>query len=116
MTRRQDVGRWGEEVAAQYLLERGYEIVARNVRTPHGEIDLLARRDGMLIFIEVKARASSSLGPPEISVASRKQAHMVACAEYYAQQNGVDHWQIDVVSVEDRPGAPVITHFENAVN
>lgn len=115
MKRNQRVGRWGEQAAADYLSQKGYEIVARNVRTPYGEIDLIAQKDGFSIFVEVKARTTSSLGPPEMAVTPRKQQHMLACAEYYAQQNGIDHWQIDVIAVEKVEGQSEIIHFENAI-
>lgn len=115
MSRNQNVGHWGEQAAAQYLLERGFEIAARNVRTPHGEIDLVTRKEGRTVFVEVKARTSKTFGPPEIAVTPRKQAHMIASAEFYAQQNGLEHWQIDVIAVERINGEPVIHHIENAV-
>lgn len=115
MSRNQRVGRQGEQAAADYLAGRGYEIAARNVRTPYGEIDLIARKDGFTVFVEVKARTSSSLGPPEIAVTPRKQQHMLACAEHYAQQNELDHWQIDVIAVQSVEGRLEITHFENAI-
>jgi putative endonuclease len=115
MTRNQRVGKWGEQAAADYLMERGCEIVARNVRTPYGEIDLIAQKDGFTIFVEVKARTSKVFGPPEIAVTPRKQGHMLACAEHYAQQNEIDHWQVDVIAVEKIKGRAEITHFENAI-
>jgi Holliday junction resolvase-like predicted endonuclease len=68
-----------------------------------------------MVFVEVKARTSASLGPPEIAVGKRKQAHMLASADHYAQQNRIDHWRIDVIAVERTHGQPQITHFENAV-
>lgn len=114
--RRQIVGGWGEKVAAGYLYEQGYSLISRNVRTPYGEIDIIAEKDGFTVFVEVKTRTSSSLGPPEISVTPRKQEHMLAAAEYYAQENEIDHWQIDVIAVEGKPETkPDITHFENAI-
>ena len=114
--RKQAVGSWGEKMAAGYLQERGYNVISRNVRTPYGEIDIVAEKDGFTIFVEVKTRTSSSLGPPEISVTARKQKHMLATAEYYAQENEIDHWQIDVIAVEGKPETkPGITHFENAI-
>ena len=116
MNRKQGIGRWGEQAAADYLSAHGFEIAGRNVRTPYGEIDLLAMHEGFTIFVEVKARASSALGPPEIAVNPRKQAHMVACAEYYAQQNGIEHWRIDVIAVQRIAGKTRITHFENAIS
>ncbi len=115
MSRNQSIGRWGEQAAAEYLSERGYEITGRNIRTPYGEIDLVAHKDGLTIFIEVKARTSRSFGPPEVAVTLRKQAHMQACADYYAQQNEIDHWQIDVIAVERLAGQVEIMHFENAI-
>lgn len=116
MNRKQGVGRWGEQAAANHLSAHAYEIAGRNVRTPYGEIDLLATRDGLTIFVEVKARTSTALGPPEIAVTPRKQAHMVACAEFYAQQNGIEHWRIDVIAVQRIAGKARITHFENAIS
>ena len=115
MTRNQRVGKWGEQAASGYLKERGYEIVAANVRTPYGEIDLIAKKDDFLVFVEVKARTSKTFGPPEVAVTPRKQRHMLDCAGHYAQQNSIDHWQIDVIAVEQVEGRPEITHFENAV-
>lgn len=113
---RQRIGQWGEGVAAEYLEEHGYVIVARNVRTPYGEIDIVAEKESFISLVEVKTRTSSSFGPPEIAVTPRKQEHMLAAAEYYAQEHEIDHWQIDVIAVEGRPGKkPVFTHFENAI-
>jgi len=112
----QQIGKWGEDAVAAYLAERGYEIIARNVRTPYGEIDIVARQADITIFVEVKARTSNKMGLPEESVNLRKQAHMLACAEHYAAENAIDHWQIDVISVEGKVGLkPKITHFENAI-
>ncbi|HEY5983224.1 MAG TPA: YraN family protein [Anaerolineales bacterium] len=116
MNRNQQVGRWGEDAAAEYLISKGYEIMGRNLRTPYGEIDILARREALSVFVEVKARTSRSLGPPEIAVGPRKQSHMIACAQHFAQQNGIDHWRIDVIAVERVHGQTRITHFENALS
>ena len=114
--RRQTIGGWGENVAAEYLEEKSYRVIARNVRTPYGEIDIVAEKDGFTIFVEVKTRTSSTLGPPEISVTPRKRQHMLSAAEHYCQQNEIDHWQIDVIAVEGGPGRQhSITHFESAI-
>jgi putative endonuclease len=112
----QRIGKWGEDTVAAYLIERGYEIIARNTRTPYGEIDIVAKQQDITIFIEVKTRTSNKMGLPEESVNVRKQAHMLACAEHYAAEYEIDHWQIDVISVEGKVGlVPRITHFENAI-
>ena len=115
MTHNQKVGKWGEQAAADYLVSKSYEIIAHNVRTPYGEIDLIAKKEDTIIFVEVKARTTKSFGPPEIAVTPRKQQHMLSCAEHYAQQNEIDHWQIDVIAVEKVGGKIEIVQFENAI-
>jgi len=115
------LGKWGEACAARYLEQKGYSIIARNIRTPFGEIDLLAQQeeDGNFVFVEVKTRASSSFGPPEISVDRRKKEHLIASISFYLQEHPEieESWRLDVIAVErlnDRE--PVrITHFENAL-
>ncbi|HLO28222.1 MAG TPA: YraN family protein [Anaerolineales bacterium] len=116
MKHNQRIGKWGEDAVAVYLAEHGYEVIARNARTPYGEIDIVARQADVAVFIEVKTRTSNKMGFPEESVNLRKQAHMLACAEYYAAENAIDHWQIDVIAVEGKVGLePKIIHFENAI-
>lgn len=116
MKHNQRIGKWGEDTVTLYLAERGYEIITRNARTPYGEIDIIAKQDDITVFVEVKSRTSLKMGLPEESVNSRKQARMLACAEYYAAENAIDHWQIDVIAVEGKVGLePKITHFENAI-
>ncbi len=112
------IGTWGEGVAADWLTGHGCEVVARNIRTPYGEIDIVARQGDVTLFVEVKTRTSDSMGLPEISVTPRKQQHMLAAAEYYAAEHGIDHWQIDVIAIEGSPNAsvtPLVTRFENAI-
>jgi putative endonuclease len=117
---RQRIGKWGETAAACYLEGRGYRIIARNVRTPYGEIDLIASRGDGLVFVEVKTRTNLRFGHPESGVTARKLEHMIAAAQSYS----LDHpdeagqgWQIDVIAIEGRPGDlrkdVDIQHFEN---
>ena len=131
-TPRQNLGRWGEALAAEYLQKRGYTILERNARTPYGEIDLVAQQTlpalsptdpagGLLtVFVEVKTRRTSTYGMPEASVTPRKQAHMLASAQAYLQAHPElpGNWRIDVLAIQRiHPNqAPVILHFENALN
>jgi putative endonuclease len=117
MKHNQRIGKWGEDTAAEYLAQKGYEVAARNIRTPYGEIDIVAKQGGITIFVEVKTRTSNKMGLPEESITPRKRGHMLAAADHYAAENEIDHWQIDVISVEGKPGSqPKITYFENALN
>ena len=82
--------------------------------TSRGEIDLVARHGDIAVFVEVKTRTNARFGLPEEAINPRKLSHMLGAAEAYAAQNAIDNWQIDVISVEGKPGRrPVITHFEN---
>lgn len=116
--RKQVLGRWGEDAAAQYLLTNGYTILARNVHSAHGELDIVASKGGLLVFVEVKARSSHVFAYPEDSVTRRKQAYLLSNAEAYLQvhpESG-DSWQLDVISVEGKPGGKAqIEHFENVI-
>jgi putative endonuclease len=117
--RNKALGKKGETFAADYLSRSGYEIIARNVRTPFGELDLIAAREGCTVFIEVKTRRSRTHGLPEEAVTARKRNRLLNCAQYYLQQQGdlETPWRIDVVAVEcDRSGSVQrIEVHENAV-
>ncbi|GAB2488306.1 YraN family protein [Jatrophihabitans fulvus] len=70
------VGRFGEQVATEHLAAAGYEIVARNWRCRHGELDLVARDGEALVFVEVKTRSSAAFGVPAAAVDPRKIARL----------------------------------------
>ena len=113
---KKEIGAWGEGIASEWLSERGFTIIARNVNTPYGEIDIVAQQGDVMIFIEVKTLTSSKNFFPETNITPAKQQHMLNCAQHYAAEHEIDHWQIDAIAVEGRPGSkPVITHFENAI-
>lgn len=96
------LGRRGEEMAAAHLEGAGYRIVARNYRCPLGEVDLVAKEGGCLVFVEVRTRRGDLWGTPEESVTRAKQARLVRVAEYYlaAHEAGDADWRIDVVAVD----------------
>lgn len=116
MKHNQRVGKWGEDFTTEYLTQKGCEIIGRNVRTPYGEIDIIAKQGDVTLFVEVKTRTTNKMGLPEASITPRKQEHMIACAENYAADNEIETWQIDMISIEGKPGTePMITYFENAI-
>lgn len=111
------IGKWGEQVAAEYLEKRGYRILEKNTRTPYGEIDIVAALEDLTVFVEVKTRTSRSFGLPEEGLTRRKLAHMLACANHYAAAHELETWQCDAIAVEGKPGEPPqIEHFENVTN
>ncbi len=105
VTRKQQLGRWGEEMAARFLEGKGFSILGRNVRTPYGEIDLIAGKAERISFVEVKTRKSTAYGYPEAGVTAKKLEHMLAAAQFFIE----DHpewvnksWQIDVIAVQEK--------------
>lgn len=117
MNNKQLIGKWGEQTAAEYLSGKGFSILARNYRTPYGEIDIIAFSEDITVFVEVKARTSRAFGFPEEALTRRKLAHMRACGEYYAAKHDLETWQCDAISIEGIPGVtPHIEHFENVTN
>lgn len=86
---RRRVGSEKETKVQEYLQSKGYEIVARNFYTKHGEIDLIAKKDGYLVFFEVKYRADGRYGAPEEAVDYRKQKKIIAAAQYYLYKNRI---------------------------
>jgi putative endonuclease len=116
MSVQQRVGRWGEQAAAEYLEEKGYTILARNFRTQHGEVDIIARQENVLVFVEVKTRSSNRFGYPEHSVTPRKKMHILSAAEKYILEHPeFQTWRVDVIAVEGETGEAKIVHFENVV-
>jgi putative endonuclease len=115
-TSKQTTGAWSEQEAAHYLSGLGYEILGRNVRTPHGEIDLVAKLGNITCFVEVRTLSSSRFAHPEETITRGKQSHMLTAVEEYTQAHEIDQWQIDAIAVEGKPGyQSIITHFENVV-
>ncbi len=113
---RHALGRRGEEEGVAYLRKRGYEIVGRNVRTRLGEIDLIARHRGVLVFVEVKTRSSGDFAAPELSVDERKRRKLSGLARAYLARLGetVD-CRFDVLGIILRSkGRPEIRHIQNA--
>jgi len=113
---KKEIGAWGESAATEWLSQHGHQIIARNIRTPYGEIDIITQQGEITIFVEVKTLTSSKDFLPEEAITATKQQHMLDAAEHYCAEHEIDHYQIDVIAVEGRPGTnPIITHFENAV-
>lgn len=116
MTDKIKTGAKGENLAAEFLQRKGFEIVARNFRYKRSEIDLIIKRENWIIFVEVKTRSSDTFGEPEQFV-DLKKARMIfqAAEEYIFSNDWHGHVRFDVVSV--KLGLhPEITHFEDAIN
>ncbi len=111
-----ELGKEGENLAAKFLIEKGYEIVSRNYRYKHAEIDLIAKKDKWLLFVEVKTRTSVKYGHPEEFIGSLKGRKMFEAAEAYIYATDWQgHVRFDVVAVKVGRNAEIV-HFEDAIN
>lgn len=119
MTSARRLGQSGERVAVHLLESKGYLVRHRNVRTREGEIDIVAEREGVLVFVEVRARRGGAMGSAAESLTPRKQRRLVALAQAFVQAHAdlPDEQRIDVITLNLAPDGRVIAveHLENAV-
>ena len=109
----------GEELAAQILSDKGYEIIERNYRYGHGEIDIIANDPASkcTVFVEVKTRKNLEFGEPEYAITKAKQRQIRKIAELYLFEKEIQEidCRFDVVTIlfEDFNN-PIKNHYENA--
>ncbi|MEE9904052.1 MAG: YraN family protein [Chlorobium sp.] len=116
------LGRQGEQLAAEYLIRKGYRIVERNYRARRNEIDIIAIDRGTLCFIEVKTRGSLEKGHPLEAVTPQKQKEIIKAAKSYllTVENREPDCRFDVIAVlagpfdDMHPAAVSIEHFIDA--
>ena len=102
---RSETGRLGEELTAYYLQKSGYEILRRNFRVKGGEIDIIARKDGIIAFVEVKTRDITALESGVMAVDKRKRGLVIKAAQEYSYRYPHDcQPRFDISSVTVRNG------------
>lgn len=119
ITQRTELGFAAEKIAGEFLEKGGYKILARNYRKPWGEIDIVCEKEGIVVFVEVKANKSAIAGfEPELRADWRKMVKVERTAETFLaskQYEPDQEWQLDVISVSFDKGRGVaqIKHFKN---
>ncbi|MBW2605393.1 MAG: YraN family protein [Deltaproteobacteria bacterium] len=101
LNRRQQFGKESESLAVRYLKKNGYKIIERNYRNKLGEIDIIAKEKGTLVFVEVKARKTHVFGNPKWAVTPKKQRKISMVALYYLKATKQTHVKarFDVVAL-----------------
>ena len=116
MSKHSKIGIKGEHIGAEFLLNKGYNILHKNWRSGRKEVDIIAFKDDILVIVEVKTRSKSVLSYPEEAVTRKKQEFLrIAAADFIAQFPEYVHVRFDIISILlDREGVNEIVHFEEA--
>ena len=116
MATHNELGALGEQIAVDYLLERGYQILERNWSNGHKEIDIIAKDSDTLVIVEVKTRRCTYLVEPEASVDVFKQRHLIWAANSYVNRYQYDNdVRFDIISIiVDKNKEKRIEHIEDA--
>jgi len=111
---RADIGKWGEDYAVVLLHNKGYYILERNWQCSHHEIDIIARQNNTIVFIEVKTRTTKYISPLA-AVNRRKQQYIFSAASYYIKMKHFDcDVRFDIVSIVKQKDFIEVEHIENA--
>lgn len=108
-------GKLFEDLAVEYLVKKGYKVVERNFHCSFGEIDIIAKKDEVLCFIEVKARSSKNFGSSLESITVYKQKKIMKVAEFYMMKNKIydKPLRFEAIGVDISNDPPLIEHIEN---
>lgn len=110
-----ELGKWGEQFAAEYLEENNYEIIERNWFFAKAEIDIIARKDNELIIVEVKTRNSDFFGDPQDFVTPSKIKLLVKAANEFIISNDLElEVRFDIIAILKNKTQEQLEHFENA--
>lgn len=115
MAEHNDFGKWGEDIAARYLVEQGYCILERDWKSGHRDIDIIARKDDHIVFIEVKTRRNRLFMEPEQAVDWKKRKNLRASINHYVKYRRIDlQIRFDIITVVGNLGTtPEINHIED---
>ena len=110
-----ELGQRGEEIAVNHLVNKGFDIIERNYKWKNSEVDIICKKNNLLIVVEVKTRNSIALGEPYLSVTRSKQKQIIKVTNRFIELNAVqEEVQFDVVSIILNQHQTKIEHIENA--
>lgn len=103
-----------EEIAKKYMLNHGYKILEQNFMSKFGEIDIIAEKNGIILFVEVKGRINTDFGYPRESVTMSKQKKIISAAKYYLFKMNRDDISCQFDVIEIILSEKSINYIENA--
>ena len=115
MAQHNELGKKGEQLAVDFLLENGYEIIERNYRFDKAEVDIIAQKKDILAIIEVKTRSTTNFGDPQDFVKPKQIQRLVKAVDEYVTVNGLDvEVRFDIIAIVKTGKRFEIEHLENA--
>jgi putative endonuclease len=110
-----ELGKKGEQLAVDFLLENNYEIVERNYRFEKAEVDIIAKNNGFLAIVEVKTRSTADFGDPQDFVKPKQIKNLVKAVDEYVTVNDLDvEVRFDIIAIIKEKDGYNIEHLENA--
>lgn len=110
-----ETGKLGENIAKNYLQEKGYEILEQNYRNKYAEIDIVAKEKDVMVFVEVKTRIGEQFGTPEDSLNKNKMSRLFRNANMYSARKGFSSYRIDAICIvlDEERQVQRINHYQN---
>ncbi|MEW6773886.1 MAG: YraN family protein [Bacteroidota bacterium] len=110
-----EIGKKGENIAVEFLVQNGYSILEQNWRFKHLEIDIIAEKGDFLVIVEVKYRAYTTYGEPEVFVNKQKQKFLIEATNHYIQQKNINkEVRFDIIAISRKNGQLSIHHIQDA--
>jgi len=97
--RNNPLGELGERLAEKFLSSKGYSTISRNYRIRGGEIDIVAKKGGIIVFVEVKTRRGTRFGEAFEAIDHRKKQKLIRTIHHYLAENGYSTWRCDLIAI-----------------
>ena len=112
MAAHNDLGKWGEDLAAAFLEEKGYQIVERDWKSGHHDLDIIAKEANTLVIVEVKTRRNRLFGDPEEAIDYKKRRSLQSAINHYVKSHPASNVRFDIISIVGTIGSkPEIDHI-----
>ena len=114
MAAHNELGKWGENLAAEYLQDKGYEILERDWKSGHHDLDIVAKEDDTLVVVEVKTRRNRLFGDPEEAIDYKKRMSLQSAINHYVKTHRTNTVRFDIISIVGTIGSkPEIDHIKD---
>lgn len=115
MGKHNELGKKGEQLAVDFLIENGYTIVETNYRFDRAEVDIIARKEGILVIVEVKTRTTNAFGNPQDFVKPKQIKNLVKAVNEYVVENGLDvEVRFDIIAILKNKSKFDVEHIQDA--